>query len=379
MNEQITIADCPLFKPIIIGGIELPHRIAMASMTRARADPETNNPNELMIKYYTERASDSSFMITECIAISKRGSTIKGGPGIWTQDQINGWKKIVDSVHEKGGKIFAQLYHCGRTGRKITKWSAVKPIGPSKLPLRNLDNTKEKGYSFGEDVEEMDEVLIKSVIEEFRVAALNAQIAGFDAIEIHAANGYLIDQFLRNGTNKRADSYGGNIENRCKFLLEIVDVVSTIFKNERVGVKISPVSKYNDMFDSDPLSIFKFLLQKLDAKNISFVEICDFEDISNPDFYETEFLEPITNIYKCLRPYFSKTIIGNTAFSFEKGNSYIRDGLIDMVTFGRLYISNPDLKERFFTGKQEFNTILFQFMYSGGEEGYIGYPFMVKN
>ena len=280
---------------------------------------------------------------------------------------MEGWKKVCDAVHSLNGRIILQIWHGGRAGR--SNIIGEKPIGPSPIPIRTID--KDGNIEYSEEPEELSEEGILQVVEEFRKGAENAKIAGFDALEAHGANGYLIDEFLRDSSNKRTDKYGGSVENRCRFPLMVIDALTSVFGPDRVGIKLSPLSKYQDMFDSDPLATYSHLLKELSRRNISFVEIVR-------NLYGNPEQDQVKDLWKSLKPYFSGVLIGNGNLTFEEASRCIDEGIIDMATFGRLFISNPDLVERF-KNQWELSKSLPQFYYTNGKEGYIDYPKYVKN
>jgi len=366
MEKQTTKKT--LFDTYQMGDLTLPNRIAMAALTRMRCDPKTGIPNDLHVKYYSMRAR-GAFLLTECSAVSNQGNTFPGAAGIWNREQMEGWRKVVDAVHQKGGKIIMQIWHGGRSA--TTDKTGEKPLAPSAIPMRNFD--KDGNLYYDPTPTEMTLEDIEKVKEEFRQGALRAKEAGFDGLELHGANGYLVDEFIRDGTNTRTDEYGGSIENRVRFCLEVIDVLISVFGKGRVGIKLSPVGRYQDMFDSTPVETYTYLLNKLDEKGIAFVEI------SEPSSYEGKSIhvagkDQIAQVAKTFRPAFKGTLITNQNYTPETALETINNGWADLVTFGKLFIANPDLIERIENG-WELNTKWdYATFYAGGEKGYIDYP-----
>jgi len=341
--------------------------VVMAAMTRCRADPKTMVPTELHEKYYSERAENAAFVLTECTTVSLRGSAFPGACGIYTSEQVEGWKKVTQAVHKEGGRIFLQIWHAGRASR--SKDTGTVGLAPSPIPIRAAKEGAKDGYEFAETPEELTEDGIKTILAEFKAGAVNAKKAGFDGLEVHGANGYIVDQFLRDCTNKRTDSYGGSIKNRCKFALEIIDVCASVFGYDKVGIKLTPVSRYNDMYDSNPEELFKYLLGELSKKKIAFIEVVQAKEFPNANFYDKTPEEQMPDVFKTIRPFFKGTIIGNSMLDFDTGNKLIDDNLVDMVSFAKSYVANPDLVLRF-----KYGTKLEQpdwaTLFGGGEKGY---------
>jgi N-ethylmaleimide reductase len=362
--------EMEIFQPMQFGPFKIPNRIAMSALTRMRADPVTCVPNEMHIQYYSERSSDCAFVLTECTGISREGNCFKGGCGIWSDEQELGWSKVVKAVHEKGGRIFLQIWHCGRAGRKYI--IGCQPVAPSPIPIRSLG--RDSKIITSETPRELSEIDILRIVEDFRKGAVRAKRAGFDGVQLHGANGYLIDQFIRSATNLRKDKFGGSVENRMKFPLMVIDALISVFGSERVGIKLSPVGRYNDMFDEDPLTIYKYFLTQLDERKILFAEIVSPPEFTPcPNFYGVEGEDQIKDVYSAFRPYFKGFLIGNNQINLEKADSLIKSKKIDLVTFGRLFIANPDLVERL-KNSWPMNKILEKLFYTSGKEGYIDYP-----
>ena len=350
-----------LFTPIDIGPYTLPNRICMAPMTRNRA-PE-NVANELIARYYTQR-STAGLIITEGSQISPQGVGYPATPGIYSKGQVEGWRIVTDAVHNKGGHIFLQLWHVGRISHPDYH-GGEPPVAPSAIRPKGEAATCEGMKPFVTPrALESDE--IEGIIKEYARGAENALKAGFDGVEVHGANGYLLDQFLRDGTNKRRDRYGGSIENRVRLHIEVTGAVVDVWGPERVGVRLSPSGTFNDMTDSDPLTTFTFLAGKLDRFDLAYLHIVDAmaDDIRHGA--KTVPLAALRSAYKGV-------LVVCGEYDRERGNTVIQEGLSDAVAFGRPYIANPDLVERFKTGAPLNEPDLSTF-YGGDEKGYIDYP-----
>ena len=365
-----------LFSPLTTTSFSFPNRIAMAALTRMRCDYNTCVPNELHVKYYSERARKCAFVLTECTSISKLGNNFPGACGIYTDEQVEGWKKVIDAVHKEGGKIFLQIWHCGRAGHSN---DGGLPVAPSPIPLKGQAHTS-KGKADYEVPHELTIEEIKEIVEQFRKGAENAQKAGFDGLELHAANGYLVDEFLRDGTNKRTDIYGGSIENRSRFCLEVTDALISVYGKDKVGLKLCPLGRYQDMFDSDPKALYFYLLKQLSDRNVLFIELAECDAVmfgKEIDDQIREFAKEGT-LASIFRKYFNGIYVTNCGWTKETGNQIIEEGHADMVTFGRLFLANPDLVERF-QNNWELNEGNVKTWFTPGAEGYTDYPFYEKN
>lgn len=346
-----------LFKALKLGNLTLKNRIIMAPLTRARAGSK-RIPNDLMAKYYGERAT-AGLILTEATSVSPMGVGYANTPGIWSLEQVEGWKKITKSVHDKGGIIFMQLWHVGRIshssflgGELPVAPSAIKPSGHVSLLRPITEYETPRALELSE---------IKEIIKEYRVAAENAKLAGFDGVELHAANGYLIDQFLQDTTNKRDDSYGGSIPNRAKLLLEIVDELVSVWGSDRVGVHLAPRCDSHDMGDSHPLETFGYVTKELNKKQIAF--------IFTREHQAQDSLTPK------LRELFDGVFIGNEKYTKQSAEDAIDSGLVDAVSFGVPFLANPDLVKRFEVNAPLNNPVPETF-YGDGEVGYTDYPFL---
>ncbi|BCJ89399.1 alkene reductase [Terrihabitans soli] len=352
-----------IFTPIKIGAIEAKNRIAMAPLTRSRA-VDGDVPNPLAITYYKQRAQ-AGLIVSEGTQIRPDGKGYVTTPGIYSPAQIAGWKKVTDAVHEAGGKIVAQIWHVGRISHP-DHTGGTQPVAPSAVAA----NAK-TFISSGEFVPvaapralTLDE--IKQVVADYGTAAKNAIAAGFDGVELHGANGYLIDQFLRDGANKRTDQYGGSIENRVRFMTEAVDAAIAAIGADRVGIRLSPVTPANDLSDSNPQPLFDLAVSELSKRKIAFLHMVEGatggpRDIV-PDFD-----------FQKLKKLFGGVYIANNGFDGEMAKKAIDSGEADMVAFGKWFISNPDLVERIKTNAPLAAPDKDTF-YGGGAKGYTDYP-----
>lgn len=351
-----------LFSPIKIGHYHLQNRIFMAPMTRCRSS-DGNVPNEMMAHYYAQRAS-AGLIITEATQISTRGIGYPHTPGIHTTAQVKGWKQVTKAVHEKGGRIFLQLWHVGRishpafhNGQLPVAPSAIKPVGSIYTP----EGMKEFVIPHPLSVDE-----IKNVVQDYVTGAKNAIEAGFDGVEIHGANGYLIDQFLRDGSNHREDAYGGSVENRAKFLLEIVRGIIAAIGSDKTGVRLSPSGTFNDMKDSDPLSHFSYICEILNEFDLAYLHIIDA--LEGDIRHGANVVE-----LSVLREAYKGVLLANGGYTQERGTKTIQSGLADAVAFGARFLANPDLPERF-KANAALNTPNPDTFYTQGEQGYLDYP-----
>lgn len=346
-----------LFTPLTIGDITLPNRIIMAPLTRSRA-VDNRIPNELMRDYYTQRAS-AGLILTEATSVTPMGVGYANTPGIWSDEQVEGWKKITDSVHAKGGRIFLQLWHVGRISDPMFLGGEL-PVAPSAIqPKGHVSLVRPIKPYVTPRALETDE--IPALIAAYRKGAENAKKAGFDGVEVHAANGYLLDQFLQDGTNKRTDQYGGPIENRARILLEVTDAVIDVWGPGRVGVHISPRADDHDMGDSDLPGTFSYVAHELGKRKIAFLFAREHQGEGR--------------IGPALKKAFGGVYIANQGLDKKTAQELLEKGEADAVSFGVLYIANPDLPERL-KADAPLNPPDKMTFYSGGEQGYTDYPFM---
>jgi N-ethylmaleimide reductase len=351
-----------LLEPIQFGPYVLPNRIVMSPMTRNRSPGEV--PNALNATYYAQRAT-AGLIISESTAISPRGLGWHDTPGIFNDAQVAGWKNVTDAVHRRGGRMFLQLWHCGRNSHPSTQPDGQLPIGPSAIQPFGTVRTR-KGRQPLLVPHEITRDEIPALIDEYRAAARRAMAAGFDGVEVHSANGYLLDQFLRDSANQRTDDYGGSPEKRSRLLMEVVQAVAAIWGKERVGVRLSPVSPSNyKLSDSDPEAITRAALTGLDGLGICYVAMVEGSSNQMPPTHELDWAR--------LRKLFGGRYIANNAYTFETAQAALADGHADLVSFGRLYIANPDLVRRYALGAP-LNPIDTDNIYSPDGRGYTDYP-----
>ncbi|MEM8810105.1 MAG: alkene reductase [Cyanobacteria bacterium P01_G01_bin.38] len=354
-----------LFQPLQLGAIALSNRIIMAPLTRARSGV-SRIPNDLMLEHYLQRAS-AGLMITEATQISEQAAGWQQTPGIYTPEQIAGWQKITDAVHQRGGKIVIQLWHTGRASHPDfqpnralpVSASAIAPQGEIHTPLGKKSYVTPHALTLEE---------IPGVIKQYATATRNAREAGFDGVEIHAANGYLIDQFLRDGSNQRTDRYGGRVENRGRFLLEATEAVVNAWSSDRVGVRLSPYVAFNDMRDSNPIATFTYAAAALNQFNLAYLHIV--EALPGHFMAATGDVERAT---PHLRQAFKGAILLNGGYGAQTGAAAIQNDETDAIAYGIPFIANPDLVERFKQGAplNEADPATF---YTHSRKGYIDYP-----
>lgn len=351
-----------LFSSYELGGIGLSNRMVMAPMTRCRA-VEGNIPNPLSIKYYAQR-SQAGLIITEGSQVSPQGVGYIRTPGIYSPEQVTGWRKVTEAIHQSGSKIFLQLWHVGRVSHPDFLGGEL-PVAPSALPVEGEIHTpsgkKKIKLPHALELEE-----IPTIIQQFRRGAENGKAAGFDGIEIHGANGYLLDQFLRDGSNHRIDQYGGNLQNRARLPLEITESVIDVFGADRVGYRISPHFQRYSMFDSNPRKTFCYLCEELSRLKLGYIHM--IEPIGEPMI-----VAPDERLAPVIRKTFKGTLILNGGYNAEKGNAAIQKGEADLISFGSLFLANPDLPERF-KKNAPLNEPDIKTFYAGEERGYIDYP-----
>ncbi len=345
-----------LFQKFDLNGIKLANRIVMAPMTRSRASVD-NIQTDMAATYYSQRAT-AGLIITEAVAVSKQGAGYMNIPGIWNDNQVEAWKKVTKAVHEKGGKIFIQLFHTGRVAHSSV--TGEQPVSScDKAPEGNVMSSSYKMVEY-EQPRELTESEIPAIVAQFRHAAKNAKLSGFDGIEIHAANGYLIDQFLRDGTNQRQDKYGGSIENRMRFAMEVLQASIDEFGDNKVGIRFSPVSSFNSMSDSNPAEHFSKIATALNSLKLAYIHLVESDASSLHISYK-------------MRENFKSVFISNEGITKEVATKLLDENHADLICFGSAFISNPDLVHRL-----QNNIPLAQpdkrYFYTGGEKGYIDYP-----
>lgn len=356
-----------LFSPLQMGAYQLPNRIVMAPLTRMRA-PEAI-PTGLMVSYYKQRAA-AGLIVTEATSISPQGFGYPNVPGIFNDAHITGWQKITSAVHERNGRIFLQLWHVGRISHPDFHGGEL-PVAPSAIAPKG-DAVTYSGMQPFVTPRALAAEELPGIVEQYRHAAACALAAGFDGVEIHSANGYLLDQFLRDGTNRRDDQYGGSLENRCRLLLEVTQAVVDVWGSERVGVRLSPSGTFNDMTDSDPAALFTYVLQQLSGFNLAYLHLVDALESDIRHGAHVVDLAALRAAYKgCL------IVCGG--YDKARGNDAIAAGLADAVAYGVLYIANPDLVERFKQDAPLLNAPDPSTFYGGDEKGYTDYPFLTAD
>ncbi|TFW22408.1 alkene reductase [Massilia arenosa] len=345
-----------LFEPLKVGALTLPNRVIMAPLTRSRAVGEGRVPNDLMVEYYVQRAS-AGLILSEATAVTPQGVGYANTPGIWSDEQVAGWKKVTEAVHAAGGRIVLQLWHVGRISDPIflngdlpVAPSAIRPAGHVSLvrPIKDYETPRALA---------LDE--IPGVVAAYRKGAENAKRAGFDGVEIHGANGYLLDQFLQDSTNQRTDQYGGSIENRARLMLEVTDACIEVWGADRVGMHLAPRRDSHDMGDSTPQETFGYVARELGKRGIAF--ICAREAVGDDS------LGPL------LKREFGGVYIANEKLTREQADRLIKDGKADAVAFGRAFIANPDLPRRL-KENAPLNEPRPEFFYHASHEGYTDYP-----
>jgi N-ethylmaleimide reductase len=361
-----------LFSPISIGALKLTHRVVMAPLTRSRADLPDDVPNDLMVDYYTQRASKGGLIIGEATTISTSARGWLGAPGLYSDRQVAGWRKITAAVHAKQGYMFAQLWHTGRSSH-VSVTGGSEPVSASVNPDYWNDPDKLTSTPGGWVQHSPHRALkiseIAGIVDDYRKAAARAKQAGFDGVELHAANGYLIDQFLQNGSNKRTDRYGGSIENRARFLLEVVDAMTSVWGADRVAVRIGPDGKWNGMSDSDAKALFTYVAKHLNRFGLAYLHIIEPRVKGNVVVAEGQ--GPIAAEY--LRNVYAGKIVAAGGFEPDTAEAVVTKGDADLVAFGRYFVSNPDLpmriKQRLPLSDYDRSTF-----YTFDARGYIDYP-----
>jgi N-ethylmaleimide reductase len=356
------MATSKLFEPYQLGPITLSNRTVMAPLTRNRAVAGLV-PNPLAVDYYGQRAS-AGLLITEASQVSQQGQGYQDTPGIYSKEQIAGWRKVTDRVHEHGGRIFIQLWHVGRISHTSLQPNSGAPVAPSAVRAKGKTFV---GGTFADVSEpralELSE--IPGIIETFKRGAANALQAGFDGVEIHGANGYLLDQFAKDGANKRTDAYGGSIDNRARLMLEVARAVVAEAGADRTGIRISPVTPANDVSDSNPQLLFDHIVDGLNAEKLVYIHVIEGATGGPRDIAPFD--------YGSLRKRFSGTYIANNGYDLELANKVLAANEADLIAFGKPFISNPDLVERLKSGAP-LNTPDKATFYGGGAKGYTDYP-----
>jgi len=354
-----------LLEKIKIGNLELKNRVIMAPLTRNRSK-QNGVPSGLNVEYYSQRAS-AGLIIAEATSISKEGVGYVNAPGIYTLEQINGWKDVTNTVHNNGGKIFLQIFHVGRIshsdfleGKLPLAPSSVKPLGQVFTP---------NGMKDYETPKELSKEDILGVISDFKIASQNAKDAGFDGVEIHGANGYLLNQFIDDISNKRSDEYGGSIDNRSKMLFKVIDAVLEVWDKKRIGVRLSPSGLFNSVGDTNSKKTYSYIIDKLNNYDLAYLHLI------NPMMPIDEYPEMVSDVAEYYGKLYNGNRLINCGYTRTTGNKAIENGVAEMVAYGNLFIANPDLPKRFELNS-ELNSPNSDTFYGGNEEGYTDYPFL---
>lgn len=364
MTEQVDV----LFEPIAVGDMALPNRVLMAPLTRSRATQPGDVPNDMNVEYYRQRAG-AGLIISEATQVSPQGKGYAFTPGIHSEAQIDGWRCVTDAVHEAGGQIILQLWHVGRISHPDLQPNGATPVAPSAIKPEGAETyiSADSGMVPIPTPRALTLEEMPGIVEQFRQGAKNAKLAGFDGVEIHAANGYLLDQFLRSGSNHRDDAYGGSLDNRLRLPLEVVEAAVDVWGVGRVGVRVSPTGSFNGIEDADPVATFGAFACRLDAFGIAFIEVVEDSFQGNHASGRPE------AVIEAIKEGFPRTYIANGDYTADEARERIAAGKTDLVSFGRPFIANPDLPERFRLGAplNDWDESTF---YGGDERGYTDYP-----
>ena len=349
-----------LYDPILLGDMTLSNRVFMAPLTRNRATP-SGVPGPFASTYYSQRAS-AGLIISEATQISAMGKGYANTPGIHSDEQVAGWKSVVDAVHRSGGRIFLQLWHVGRISHSSLLPQNALPVAPSAIKAQ-AQTVVESGFVDVSEPRALDLDEIRRTVEDFGRGAANAKAAGFDGVEIHGANGYLIDQFLKSKSNVRTDTYGGSAANRVRFLGEVVEAVFSVWDPSRVGVRVSPFGTFNDMGDANPEETFASVVDVLNRHRPGYLHV-----VEDPIPADQQ-----TDFYRRLRSAWKGIYVANAGYDAERGERAVSEGSADAVAYGRLFLANPDLPKRL-SRRGPLNVPDTKSFYGGDEHGYIDYP-----
>ena len=349
-----------LFSPLQLGAVKAPNRVFMAPLTRCRAG-ESHIPDELMAEHYAQRAS-AGLLIAEATMAMAGNSAFWKEPGIYSEAHVAGWQKVTSAVHDAGGRIFLQVWHGGRACHPALN-GGKQPVGPSPIAIRGDEVHTPEGKKPYVVPRVLADEEIPEIVAGFRMAAENAKAAGFDGIEVHGANGYLLDQFLRDGTNQREGAYGGSRENRARLLFEVLTACCEVWGSDRVGLRISPLNSYNDIIDSDPIGLAGWLASHLNAFNLAYLHVM------RADFFGKQTGDVMTPI----RENYHGTLIGNMGYTADEADAAIQGGKLDAVAFGTAFLANPDLPARF-KARAPLNAPDPATFYTPGPKGYTDYP-----
>lgn len=358
-----------LFSPLHIGPHSLSHRVVMAPLTRMRSEPG-DRPGALMAEYYSQRATPGGLIISEATVVSETGNGYLGSPGLYDDAQIPGWKTVTDAVHAKGGRIFLQLFHAGRQSHSDMQPGGAQPVAPSAVDYDGVAYTA-NGWVPSTPHRALGETEVEALVEDFRRAAERGLLAGFDGVEIHGANGYLIDQFLQDGSNLRTDAYGGSIPRRARFLLDITRAVSAVWGSERVAVRLGPSGAFGDMKDSDPQALFVYVAEQLATLKLAYLHLIEPRVLGNAiDVSKDQ--NPLAA--QLIRKHYDGLIMAAGGFDGQSAEAILQAGDADLVAFGRDFIANPDLPERIRRGLP-LNAYDRDTFYGGTAAGFTDYPF----
>lgn len=349
-----------LFTPLKLGALTAPNRILMAPLTRCRADA-AHIPGALMAEYYAQRAS-AGLIIAEATMVTEGNSAFWMEPGIYSSAQVAGWKLTTDAVHAAGGRIFLQIWHGGRACHPLLNQGA-QPVAPSPIAITNGEAHTPEGMKPYAVPRELRDDELPDIVAGFGKAAENAKAAGFDGVEIHGANGYLLDEFLRDGSNKRVGAYGGPVENRARLMFEVIEAVSAVWGSDRVGLRISPLNSYNSMIDSDPIGLSTWLATRINDFGLAYLHVM------RGDFFQLQSGDIMTPI----RAHYQGVLIGNMGYTADEASKAIAEGKLDAVAFGGSFLANPDLPARIKAGAPLNQPDATKF-YTPGPEGYTDYP-----
>jgi N-ethylmaleimide reductase len=363
----MNLSENNLFSTLRIGDLELPNRIVMAPLTRNRAG-HGNIPTALNAEYYEQRAS-AGLIITEATQVSPQGVGYPLTPGIHSAEQIAGWKLVTEAVHNRGGRIFLQLWHVGRISHPSLQPNGQLPVAPSAIAAAGEAQTYEGPKPFVTP-RALETGEIPGIVEQFRQGAENALEAGFDGVEIHGANGYLLDQFLRDGTNKRTDEYGGSVENRARLVLEVTEAVVGVWGGKRVGIRLSPSGTFNDMSDANPRETFAYVIEALNRFDLAYLHLVE---AGEADLRHGGTAVPTSDF----RAIYKGNLLVNSNYDRQKGDAAIAAGIADFVSFGVKFLANPDLPERLRLNA-ELNEPDFATFYGGTARGYTDYPALAR-
>lgn len=360
----MTENDHALFDELRLGPHRLPHRVVMAPMTRNRAG-EGNVPTEMNATYYRQRAS-AALIVTEATWVERRGTGYPGIPGIVNRPQVEGWRKVTGAVRDEGGRIFLQLWHAGRISHPDLQPGGRRPVAPSPVRPDGEAMTPEGPKPFVEP-RPLETGEVRELVGTFRRGAELARGAGFDGVELHAANGYLVDQFLRDGTNRRSDRYGGSVDGRCRFLVEVAEALSDVWGGDRVGVRLSPVNDFNDMRDSRPAVTFGRAAELLDRTGVGYLHLVEPEaPVPGPEGEHG-------GVFSRLREAFDGTLMANGGYDLASADRAVATGYAQLVSFAKNFLANPDLPRRLSEGLP-LNEPDEETFYGGDERGYTDYP-----